>query len=240
MLTKPPINNWLLQSLPAGELEDLALQELVDLPLRTTLEQPGEAVEFVYFIESGVASMVLSNVGGKPIEVGLVGYEGLVGTGVALGDRVGSLETYMQVAGNGYRIAADQFVAAMGSSAPLRERVLRYSRALSIQVAATASANGRAKLEERLSRWLVMISDRTGASFQITHEFIAVMLGVRRSGVTLALAALEGERLIRASRGLVTIVDREGLIEEAAGSYGLAEREYARLLPGPHADDPGR
>jgi CRP-like cAMP-binding protein len=208
MLTDNPIKNRLLQRLSPSDLAVLALQDRIDLPLRTSLEQPGQAVESVYFIETGVASMVLSNVGSKPIEVGLVGSEGLAGIGIALGDRNGVLETYMQVGGSGYRIAVDLFLSAMGSSPRLRELVLLYSRAFSIQVAATASANGRAKLEERLSRWLLMVSDRTGPSFQITHEFIAIMLGVRRSGVSLALAALEGERLIRASRGLITIVDR--------------------------------
>jgi CRP-like cAMP-binding protein len=108
----------------------------------------------------------------------------------------------------------------------------RYARAFSIQVATTALANGRSKLDERLARWLLMVSDRVGTTFPITHEFISLMLGVRRPGVTLAIQILEGKGMIRASRGSVTILDRHGLIGLANGSYGFAEAHYARLLGG--------
>ena len=228
-LTHLPTQNRLLRKLLP---EDWALLEpaRVVLPLRTPLEHAGKDIEFAYFIDSGVASVVLDNVGGKAIEVGLIGNEGMVGGGLAVGDRTSAFETYMQVAGSGLRIEADRLTQAMATSSAIRDLVLRYGRAFSVQVAATASANGRAKLEQRLSRWLLMVSDRTGTTFQITHEFIAIMLGVRRAGVTLAISALEGDRLIRASRGSITILDRQGLIKEAAGSYGLAEREYERLL----------
>jgi len=167
---------------------------------------------------------------GKEIEVGLIGNEGLVGSSLALGDRTSVLETYMQVSGSGFKVEADRFIDTISKSPTLRDRVLRYTRYFAIQVAATASANGRAKLEHRLARWLLMVSDRTGPSFQITHEFMSIMLGVRRSGVSLAIATLEGSRLIRASRASITIIDREGLVKEAGGSYGLPEREYERLL----------
>lgn len=122
---------------------------------------------------------------------------------------------------------------AMTDSPAIRRLFLTYARAFSIQVGATAVVNGRAKLEERLARWLLMVSDRMGASFRITHEFMSVMLAVRRSGVTLGVQALESNGLLRASRGSIHIVDRRGLIDAAGGSYGLPEREYERLLGAP-------
>ncbi len=228
-MTNLPIENTLLQQLPAGDVSLLQLTQ-VQLPLRMRLEQPGEELKFVYFIETGVASVVFDSVRGKEIEVGLIGSEGLVGGGLALGDRISVLETYMQVAGSCLQVEADRFIAAMTQSAPLRDGVLRYNRYFLIQIAATAAANGRAKLETRLARWLLMVGDRTGSTFQITHEFISVMLGVRRSGVSLAIATLEGSGLIRASRASITILDRNGLLEQAGGAYGVPEREYERLI----------
>jgi len=112
----------------------------------------------------------------------------------------------------------------------IRRAFLRYARAFSIQVATTALANGRARLDERLARWLLMVQDRSGTTFPITHEFISVMLGVRRPGVTLAIQILEGNGLIEARRGVVTIVDRDGLIKLSNGAYGVAEKHYERLL----------
>ena len=109
--------------------------------------------------------------------------------------------------------------------------LLCYTRAFSVQVATTAVANGHGTLEARLYRWLLMVGDRLGQSFAVTHQFLALMLGVRRSGVTLAIQILEGRGLIKATRGNVTIIDRPGLIEHAAGTYGFAEAEYDRLLP---------
>src|SRR5205085_411920 len=109
------------------------LERVIELPLRMPLEQPGQPIEFAYFIETGVASVVLSNVAGKPIEVGLIGREGLVGTPLALGDRTAAFATYMQVAGSGFRVEADRFANALTTTPTLRDLVLRFSRAFSIQ-----------------------------------------------------------------------------------------------------------
>ena len=224
-----PTRNRLLQALSPDDLALLQPVETVDLPVRTSLEKMDEQFDHAHFIEEGVASIVLDNTG-KPVEVGLAGNEGMVGLGLLAADRVSPFDAYMQVGGSGTRVPADRLMAACQASPSLRGLLLRYSRAFSIQIAATASANGRAKLDERLARWLLMVGDRTGTTFQITHEFISIMLGVRRSGVTLAIATLEGKGLIRAARGSITILDREGLIEESAGCYGLPEREYERLM----------
>jgi CRP-like cAMP-binding protein len=228
-LTRYPTRNRLLQKLSPDDLALLEPLVQVSLPLRTPLEIAGEPLEFAYFVEDGVASIVLENLN-RPIEVGLAGNEGMTGAGLVANDRLSPFHTYMQVAGSATRIETDRLVAACEASGSLRGLLLRYNRALSIQVAATASANGRAKLDERLARWLLMVGDRTGTTFHITHEFISIMLGVRRSGVTLAMQTLEGKGLIKANRGSITILDRDGLIEESSGAYGLPEREYERLL----------
>lgn len=125
---------------------------------------------------------------------------------------------------------ASQFQSALKSSPELRQVFLCFARSFGVQVATTAVANGHGTVESRLSRWLLMVSDRLGQSFNVTHEFLALMLAVRRSGVTLAIQILEGRGLIRATRGKVTIVNREGLLVSAAGTYGYAEAEYKRLL----------
>jgi hypothetical protein len=119
----------------------------------------------------------------------------------------------------------------MSDSPELRNVLLRYSQAFMIQTAHTALANGRAKLEERLARWLLMAHDRVnGDEVPLVHEFLALMLGVRRAGVTVALHMLEGQALIRASRGKIVVLDRQGLEEAANGLYGVPEREYERLM----------
>ena len=130
----------------------------------------------------------------------------------------------------GLRLESDAFVVALDASPALRLTLQRYARAFWIQVSYTAWSNGHSTIEERLARWLLMVSDRCGGTFNITHEYISIMLAVRRSGVTVALHALEGEHLIRSARGEVTVLDRDGLIGRAVGGYGAAENQYRRLM----------
>jgi CRP-like cAMP-binding protein len=169
--------------------------------------------------------------GGRDIEVGVVGREGVTGTAIVQGDTQSPHITFVQVQGAAYRIEADQFRYALSVNKRLRDLLTAYVRALAIQVSYTALANGRSKIEERLARWLLMVHDRVdGDRFNLTHEFLAVMLGVRRPGVTVSLHVLEGNGLIKSNRGEVIILDREGLIDLANGSYGVPEREYERLI----------
>jgi CRP-like cAMP-binding protein len=221
--------NWLLRRLSPYDLELLGKLERVHLPLRQTLEVANAPNEFVYFMEDGLASVVSDNTDGA-IEIGVIGREGVTGLGLAYGDLQSPFETFIQVEGSAMRCETANLQRAMAQSETVRSLVIKYARAFSIQVASTATANGRSKLEERLARWLLMVSDRNGINFRITHEFMAVMLGVRRSGVTLAVQSLEGRGLIRAGRGGIQIADRDGMVEMAHNSYGLAEREYQRLL----------
>jgi CRP-like cAMP-binding protein len=118
----------------------------------------------------------------------------------------------------------------MDGSAPLRELLMRYVHVFRLQTAQTAHANARFQLSSRLARWLLMAADRLGPQLSLTHEYVAYLLGVRRSGVTDALHVLEGKHLIRSSRGLITICDRGGLEAQAGMSYGAAEEEYRRLI----------
>jgi CRP-like cAMP-binding protein len=224
-----PIQNAILQRLPAGDLKRLGSLERVKLELRQALEAANTSNEFVYFIEDGVASTVWENSVAGATEIGLIGVEGMTGLGILYGDTQSPFETFMQVEGAAMRCESRKLAELWDTSPTLRNAVARYARSFSIQVSATAVINGRYNLEQRLARWLLMVSDRAGGKFNITHEFIAVMLAVTRPGVTLAVQSLEGLRLIRASRGTVEIVDRVGLQALAKDAYGLPEREYARL-----------
>jgi CRP-like cAMP-binding protein len=206
--------------------------EPVQLPLRKSLEQRHENIEHVYFVEEGLASVVANGTAdGRSIEVGIIGREGVTGLAVLLGADRAPHDTFMQVGGHGMRLPADLLRDAMSRSTTLRDRLLLSAHILTLQMAYTALANGRSKIEERLARWLLMTHDRIdGDELSLTHEFLAVMLGVRRPGVTLALNLLEKDGLIVSKRGLVTIVDRDGLEHACNGVYGAPEAEQRRLF----------
>ena len=204
--------------------------EPVDLALNQSLIAPDQLIEHAWFMDSGYTSIV-TGVEGAKVEIGLVGREGMVGVPVLLGTDRSPFEHFIQCAGHGWRIAADRLLAASEERALLRRRLLRYAQALNVQSSRTAFVNAEYPLEARLARWLLMCHDRIdGNEIQITHDFIAMMLGVRRPGVTTATHVLEGNRLIRATRGMITVLDRGGLERLADDSYGMPEREYARLM----------
>jgi CRP-like cAMP-binding protein len=234
MFDRPDIayRNTLLQRLSHSDL-DLLEPHLsrVDLPLRTPLENAHSPIEHVYFLEEGIASVVAKIRDGGDTEVGLVGFEGMTGALVVLGGDRAVHDTYMQIAGTGLRMPASALVKAMSASMTLKALLLLYVQTLFIQTSYTALVNARLKLDERLARWLLMCQDRVrGDRFAVTHEFIAVMLGVRRPGVTIAIQDLEGMGLIKATRGEILILKRDALVHMASGTYGEPEREYERLL----------
>ena len=224
--------NRLLRQIAPEALAELGELPLVPLPMKLRLDDPTSS-GVVYFLEEGVASVIADIESSKmAIELGIIGREGMVGLGVVYDDDESPYHTVIQVAGNAIQVETDKLRALMEREAAVRRLLLRFARAFSIQVASTALANGRSKLDERLARWLLMVGDRAGTTFPITHDFISVMLGVRRSGVTTAIQLLESQGLIRASRGSITVLDRKGLIETANGAYGFAEHHYERLLGG--------
>jgi CRP-like cAMP-binding protein len=204
--------------------------EAVELPVRKQLESRNKPIEAIYFIEHGFASVV-ANGTGRSIEVGIIGREGMTGLSVIMGTDRSPHETYMQVGGDGQRMSSAKLGQAVQESPALHRHLLRYGHAFVVQTAQTALANGRSKIEERLARWLLMANDRLdGDEVPLTHEFLSVMLGVRRPGVTVALDVLEKEGLIHAKRRAIAIVDRAGLRKISNGAYGAPEAEFKRLF----------
>ena len=203
----------------------------VELPLRRQLELRNRTIDQVYFLEEGLASMVVSAGASDSIEVAIVGNEGMTGLPVVLGTDRGLHETFLQAAGYGWRMSADDLRRAMAESPALSRQLLNFVQTLVMQMAFTALANGRFKIEERLARWLLMTSDRTeGETIKLTHEFLAVMLGTRRPGVTSALNVFARRGLIEAERGTLVIKDRTALEDATNGCYGAPEAEYKRLF----------
>lgn len=195
------------------------------------LEEAEKPIVLVYFPISSVGSTVAFNKTGRRIEVGLFGFDGMSGTAVALHAPQSSHETFVQIAGEGLVLQAPVLRELLATSQSMQRHMLRYVQAMITQTSQTALSNGQSKLEERLARWLLMCHDRTrGDTMELTHEFLSVMLGVRRAGVTVATHLLEGKGLIRANRGQIVILDRDGLEDEAASAYGIPEAEYTRLI----------
>lgn len=203
----------------------------VDLPVRRQLEIRNRKIDHIYFLESGIGSVVISAGSNHSIEVGIIGNEGMTGLPVILAADRALHEIFMQGAGHGWRIGVEDFRAAMHASASLRTVMLHYALTIVSQMAFTALANGRYKIEERLARWLLMAADRTHDNvITLTHEFLSVMLGARRPGITNALNAFEKRGIITARRGMIEVLNRHALEEAANGSYGGPEAEYQRLF----------
>jgi CRP-like cAMP-binding protein len=225
------IRNQLLAALPAEDFAALQPHlEPVELELRQVLIEPNQPIAHVCFPESGYTS-ITTNTNGSKIEVGLIGREGMVGVPIALGVRATPFEFFVQHAGGGLRMASYHLEEVIDERPSLHRVLLRYAQALTVQTSGTAFANAEHTVETRLARWLLMCHDRVdGDDIQITHDFMSMMLGVRRAGVTTSLHILEGNGLIRAKRGVITVLDREKLEELADNAYGLPEAEYARLM----------
>ena len=224
--------NQLLSALRADGFAALAPHlESIDVATREYFERPNVKIKYVFFPESGIVSIVSHGVRKKALEVGVIGREGMTGLTVVLGNSRSPHQTYVQVAGTGHRITAEQLRKAMNADQRLRNTLLHYVQAFMIQTAYTAVANGTARLEEKLARWLLMAHDRLdGDDLPLIHDFLALMLGVHRPGVTLAITALETRGVITAKRSVITVIDRKGLEEIANSTYGVPEAEYARLM----------
>jgi CRP-like cAMP-binding protein len=224
--------NQLLASLAPADLALLkSYLESVELPLRRQLELRGRPIENIYFLDSGLASMVVSASANHNIEVAMVGREGMIGLPALLGIERPVHETFIQTAGNGWRISTEKLGAVIEQSSSLHRSLLHYAHTLVTQMAYTALANGRYKIEERMARWLLMADDRAdGGAIYLTHEFLALMLGARRASVTLALSDLQKRGVLHIVRGCIAIRNRSALEEAANGSYGVPEAEYRKLF----------
>jgi CRP-like cAMP-binding protein len=225
-------SNRLLSFLSADNRARLAPHmDRVSLATRQTLEEPNQPISQIYFPEDGVASVVgTSNARGQ-YEVGLIGKEGMTGLMVVLGNSRSPLHTFVQIAGSALVINSAHLRTVMAQSPAIRDVFLMYVQVYLIQTSQTAIANAAAVLPQRLARWLLMCGDRlTSKHIPLTHEFLSIMLGVQRSGVTIALGELENSGLIKADRGMVHILDRATLTKLTNGSYGLAEGQYEHLF----------
>ena len=205
--------------------------QAVSLKFRQCVEPANRRIETVYFPYSGIISYVAMTPNRQyQSEVALVGCEGMTGLPVVL-ETPAFFSGFVQVPGDGVCLSADALRSLVQTSHSLRAQLLRYVHVFLVQTIYTALANAEGRIDHRLARWLLMAHDRSpGDSLRLTHDFLALMLGVRRAGVTIALHRLESEGLISTARGTILIIDRAGLEQRTGGFYGAPERELNAIL----------
>jgi CRP-like cAMP-binding protein len=226
-VSKP--NNRLLATLPKQERRQFFSNlKTVPLSLRQVIYEAGAPLKKVYFIEQGVASILTDLASGAKIEVGMIGYEGVVGVAAMLGRTTSTQQIMVQVPGSALQMSVAQCRAAFDQSAAVRVVMLRYFATLFDLASQTAACNRLHTIEQRCARWLLMAHDRLHNNvLPMTHEFLASMLGVRRAGVTATARELQNLGLIRYHHGQVTIVDRESLEALACECYHIVDRDMA-------------
>ncbi len=198
---------------------------------RKSLYEASCPIEHVYFPVDGVASLVITTSDGASAEVGTIGSEGIVGLPVCLGDRVAPSAVYVQVPGTALTMDARIFRDELERSPTLSQIMLRYAHAFFNQVAQSAACAHLHRLDQRCCRWLLMTRDRMPSDdFLLTHEFLGMMLGVRRTSVTDVMGFLQKAGLVRYRRGHVTILDHEALRQRACECYDISKLEFDRLL----------
>lgn len=188
-------------------------------------------IDHVYFLTSGIGSVVTFSADGQRAEAGMFGLEGFSPTPAGVGGTISIHQVIMQVEGRGFRMPLDAVRAAISEQPVFGNLLARFIQTFATQISYTALCNVTYQVDERLTRWLLMCHDRVdGDEIALTHDFISLMLGVRRPSVTTALHVLEGRKLIQAERGRITIRDRKGMLEFAGQAYGKPEEEYRRLI----------
>jgi CRP-like cAMP-binding protein len=202
-----------------------------DLPRNTILLDPDQFQGHVFFLESGLASQIARGDRKIRLEVGIYGRDGVGPTAGVLGvDRSPHIHL-MQVGGSGYRLTTAKLGEVMAESSSLRALLLKFVQVFMIQMGHTALSNNSLRIEQRLARWLAMCHDRLdGNELPLTHEFLGIMIGVRRASVTEAIQNLEDKKIVSARRGAIKILDRVKLESTAAESYGVPEGEYRRII----------
>jgi len=209
----------------AGSFETVCLRQ------GQSIFEPMQQIDHIYFFTKGLSSEIAVDDGGQRIEVGCIGFEGFAGVPAVLGVNRSPHRSFMETDGTALRIETERLMEAARADDALMSLLLRYVHVFMMQVAATALADGRYNVEQRTARWLLMAHDRLESEeLPLTHDFLALMLGVRRSSVTNALHVVEGLGAIKASRSLITVRERDKLERLAGASYGLPESEYRRVL----------
>ncbi|WP_120008084.1 Crp/Fnr family transcriptional regulator [Teichococcus vastitatis] len=233
--TSTPPRNRLLALLPPEDFAVLRPRlHNVELSLRQIVHEPNKPIDYVYFPERGWLSMLAYLEDGDAAEVGLIGKEGMAGLPVLLGGDNDDLEAMVQAPGTALRMETAAFRDALERLPAFRTLLLRHALVHHGQVARTAACNGRHQTDQRLARWLLMAHDRAeGDEFPMTHEFLSMMLGLRRAGVTVAAGLLQKAGFIRYERGRIEVTDRPGLESVACECYGIVRRDRDRLLGKP-------
>jgi CRP-like cAMP-binding protein len=228
-----PKQNLLLASLPDAEWQRWLPQlELVDMPLGQVLYEPGGTLSHVYFPTTSIVSLLYVMQNGASAEIAVVGNEGLVGVSLFMGGESTPSRAVVQSAGQGFRLQAEMLKTEFDRAGPVLHLLLRYTQALITQMSQTAVCNRHHSLDQQLCRWLLLSLDRLqGSELVMTQELIANMLGVRREGVTEGALKLQKAKLIRYSRGRITVLDRLGLEMRTCECYAVVKKEYDRLLP---------
>jgi CRP-like cAMP-binding protein len=221
--------NEILLSLPRNVCHNLLRKgQLVSLPVHTILNEVDQPIQYLYFVNSGLASVLSVLQDGKSVEVGLTGREGFVGVPVLAGFKTSPTRVVMQIAGTGYQISPKDLLAALKTSPPLEKSLLRYSQELALQASQIAACNRAHEVDERLARWLLMSQDRIGGSLiPLTQEFLAHMLGTRRASVTVAAGMLQKAGLISYVRGQLKIEDRDRLEHASCECYATLTRQLS-------------
>lgn len=229
---RPPADNLLLAALPAAARQRLlGDRPPVDLALSEILSEAGDRIRYVHFPIDGFISLITPAHGRGQLEIGLIGNEGMLGVSVLLGVNVSPLRAMVQGAGRAWRVDAGSLQQELALNAGLRTALNRYLYVFLAQLMQSATCTRFHLIEARLARWLLMTRDRAHSNqFHITHEFLALMLGVRRAGVTRAASALQRGQLIRYRRGDISILDVRGLERAACACYSVDKKIYARIL----------
>ena len=216
-----PVKNVILLSLPDAEFNIVRPElEPVDLPRYFIMHEPGEKIQYAYFLNDGMTSLVVVSKDGRSVEVGIVGREGMVGAPLAAGLQRGTFRAIMQIAGQGLRLRSEVLEEALVTAPALQRELSKYTLFHALQVAQIAACNRLHEIDQRLARWLCMCQDRVDSpSIGLTHEFLAQMLGSGRPAVTLATGALEQRGAIEQQRGAIKVVNRKELEAAACECY---------------------
>ncbi len=237
-ISRPVAKNRLLELLPRRDRERvLAACEPVELKSAEVLREPGQRIRHVYFPAGSSISLIASTAADESLEVAVIGDEGVLGVSVAFGINMGSQRALVNGAGTAWRIAAPTFCREFERNPQLRRLLNRYVYVVMAQLSQTAVCTNFHDVTARLARWLLVTGDRARSNqFYITQELISAMLGVRRQGVNHSASLLRQRKLIRYTRGHVTILDRRGLQAAACECYLAARNAYLLRYPGiaPH------